>query len=71
MTTPQTSQAPPPELANLGLALVDTEQGQRLALTLTIHFQPATAKDIARALTQISGAMSQSRLVVANGIVQP
>ena len=65
-------QSPPPELAGLAVDVVDTPNGQRMALTLTIHFQPATAKDIAGALTQIAASMSQSgRLVVANGTVKP
>ena len=62
--------------AILFTALVDTPQGQRLAMTirthsttLTVLLQGADAKAWAAQLTRESAAMSSSGLVVANGAI--
>ncbi len=60
--------------SNLVTGLVETPQGQRLAVTvrtasttLTVLLAPADAKAWAAAVSQAAGQMSVSGLIIANG----
>lgn len=55
--------------SQLGTQLVDTPQGQRLAITLTMLLPAAEAKQFAEAVAAAAASMSATRLVVANGII--
>ena len=53
--------------AQLGLGLVDTPAGQRLAVQLIVLLTAAEAKQLAEGIAGIASSMSSSGLVVAIG----
>ena len=65
---PEPVTIPAPE-QQISAALVDTPQGQRLAVGIVCLLDPASAKSLAAAITQAANNLSASGLVVANGTV--
>lgn len=52
----------------IGIALADTPNGQRLAITITCLLPAEHAKQLAAAITQAAAAMSTTGLVIAGSI---
>lgn len=65
MSTPD---EPKVEQAQLGLAKVQTPDGERLAITLTMLLNADQAKAFAGQITTAAATMSPSGLVIANGL---
>ena len=78
MAEPQpASPAAPAQPYQLGIALADTPDGQRLAViaasgpvNLTLLLTADEAKQLARQVTDAAASMSASGLVVANGALK-
>lgn len=64
---PAQAQPQPSQPAQLGVALVDTPAGQRLAVQLTLCLTADEARSFAEGIAGIAASMSTAGLIIANG----
>lgn len=64
------AQPQPAQQAQLGVGLVDTPAGQRLAVQLTICLTADEAKAMAATIAEVAASMSATGLVLANGAMK-
>lgn len=60
----------PANMQQVGFGIVDTPQGQRVALNVITLLDPATAKAVADELGKLAASMSATGLVIAGGTVR-
>lgn len=59
----------PAELAQFGVGVADTPQGQRLVVTMALQLPADAAKQLADAIGKATSGMSSSGIVVASSII--